>query len=79
MVYVSSLVIQEADTSVHELHYKKMRKSRMQREAMQEEFSLDDLLAEKERREAYRKYQSSIDDISDADLDERIRRLRNRR
>ena len=46
-------------------------------EIVKQEMSLDELLAEKERRDQAKKHRSHINDVSDEELNERIAAMRN--
>lgn len=83
--FVSSLIIEQALGDKDAEHRKFMdessldiEKKRREAEIVEQEMSLDELLAEKERRNQARKHRSHIKDVSDEELNERIAAMRNK-
>jgi len=81
--FVASLVIEQALETEDAEHNKFMKdsgrtmdKKRREAEIVQQEMSIDDLLAEKARRDAAKEYESHIENISDGELEERIASFR---
>lgn len=75
-VWVSSLVIQDHLSKDDDEHHLFMKKNRYKQEKTSAEMSLDDLLAEKARRDAARGFESHITELSDEELEEQIKAAR---
>lgn len=75
-VWISSAVIENFRNEEAAAHYNFVAQTRRKKEAVQEEMSLDDLLAEKARRDAARGFESHITELSDEALDEVIKAAR---
>ncbi|MEJ8568812.1 hypothetical protein [Elongatibacter sediminis] len=77
-LWIGSTVIEQTKSEEDELHYEKMKKRRRTKEDIQMEMELDDLLAEKARRDAARGFESHITELSDDQLDDAIKHARSK-
>jgi len=83
--YVSSLLIEQTAENQNAAHFRfleessrTLQKKSMEVDLVQKEMSLDELLAEQQRREQAKKHRSHIENVSDDELHARITAMRNK-